>query len=92
MVDVSTLSIVIAAASVVVGVILAVLQIRDLVKTRQTDLVMRLYSTFGTEELQKAGIRIWNSEYKDYNDFVKKYGQPNSENSPTGNNCGRHVL
>jgi len=74
MVDISTLSTVIAAASVVIGVILAVLELRNLVKTRQTDLVMRLYSTYGSNEFREALIRIMNLQFKDYEDYVKKYG------------------
>jgi len=81
MVDISTLSTVIAATSVVIGVVFAVLQLRNLVKTRKTDLVMRLYSTMGSEEWQKAWYIVWNLEFKDYNDFVKKYGQVTSETS-----------
>jgi hypothetical protein len=53
-IDLQTVSIVIATASVVVGVVFAILQLRDLVKTRQTDLIMRLCSRFGSEEFQKT--------------------------------------
>jgi len=74
MVDIPTLSIVIAAASVVVASIFAVLQLRHLVKTRQTDLVMRLYSTWGSDRLQEAREEIMTREFKDYDDAVKKYG------------------
>jgi len=81
MVDLSSLSAVVAATSVVIGVIFAVLQLRNLVKTRQTDLVMRLYSAMRDEKWQKAWYTVWNLEFKDYNDFVKKYGQVTSETS-----------
>jgi len=72
--DISTLSVVIAAVSVVIGVILAVLQIRDLVKTRQTDLVIRLYSAYWSKEFQEALTRHVAVDYTSYDDFVKKYG------------------
>jgi hypothetical protein len=73
MVDLTSISAILAAIGVFVGVIFAILQLRDLVKTRQTDLVMRLYSTFGSRELQEAWLksRIW--EFKDYSDFMRKY-------------------
>jgi len=74
MVDISTLSIMIASISVVLGVIFAVLQLRDLVKTRQTDLIMRLYSAYGSREFQEAWVETLRLEFKDYNDFLKKYG------------------
>ena len=74
MVDITSISVVIAATSVVAGVIFAVLQLRNLVKTRQTDMLIRLYSTWGGEDLQKAAGTVLTLEFKDYNDFVKKYG------------------
>lgn len=54
MVDISSLSVAITATSVVVSVIFAVLQLRNMVKTRQTDFVMRLYQTFSSKEFQEA--------------------------------------
>jgi len=82
MVDIQTVSIVIASASVVAGVLYYALQLRhqaktrqDMVKTRQADLLMRLYSTWGSEDLQKAATEVMNLEFKDYNDFSKKYGK-----------------
>jgi len=74
MVDISTLFAVVASMSVVIGVVFAVLQLRDLVKTRQTDLVMRLYSAYGSKEFQEAWVETLRLEFKDYNDFLKKYG------------------
>jgi len=43
MVDVQTVSIVIASASVVAGVVYYALQIRHQAKMRQTDFIVRLY-------------------------------------------------
>ena len=72
MVDISTLSVVVAASSVVVGVALTVLELRNLVKTRQTDLVIRLYSTFGTEGFQEAYEKITTMEVKGFDDAFRK--------------------
>lgn len=72
--DVSTLSVVVAAASVLVGVLFALMQLRDFVRTRQTDLVMRLYSTYGSREFQEAWVETLRLEFKDYNDYLRKYG------------------
>lgn len=61
MIDLSSINAVsgiLAAIGVLVGVIFAVLELRNLVKTRQTDLVVRLYSTFGSKELQEAWEKI----------------------------------
>ena len=74
MVDLTSISAILAAIGVFVGVIFAVLQLRDLVKTRQTDLIMRLYSAFVSKEIQEADLKVMTTEFKDYNDFLKKYG------------------
>jgi len=87
MVDIQTVSIVIASASVVAGVVYYALQLRhqararqDMVKTRQADLLMRLYSTWGSADLQNAGWKVLELQSKDYDDFVKRYG---SSGTPT---------
>ena len=74
MVDIQTISIAIASASVVVGVVFAILQLRDLVKTRQTDLIMRLYSRFGSEGFQKTWEKVLGREAKDLYDHGEKLG------------------
>jgi len=74
MVDVQTVSIAIASASVFIAAVYYILQLRHQAKMRQTDLVMRLYSTWGGERLQDAREEIMTREFKDYDDAVKKYG------------------
>ena len=74
MVDVSTVSIVIATASVVAGVIYYSFMLRNQAKARQMDLFMRLYLTWGSEDMKKAAGRFLALKIKDYDDFVKKYG------------------
>jgi hypothetical protein len=81
MVDIQTVSIAVASASVVAGVIYYSLQIRhqnlqiqQQTKMRQTDLVMRLYSQFNSLEFQKTWNELLKREAKDWNDYDKKYG------------------
>jgi len=74
MLDIQSISIVIAATSVVVGVIFAVLQLRNAMKQRRTEILMNLYSNFGSAEFANALKRIRTSNYKDYHDYVRKYG------------------
>jgi len=74
MVDISTVSIVIAAASVVAGVVYYSFQLRHQTKMRKTDLIIRLYSTYGSNEFREALIKVMNLQFKDYEDYVKKYG------------------
>ena len=74
MLDIPSISGIVAAVGVLVGVVFAVVQLKDFVKTRQTDLVMRLYSTFGSKEFQDAWTRIESIEFKNYDEYVKKCG------------------
>jgi len=72
MVDIQTVSIVVASASVTAAAVYYVFQIRHQTKVRQTDLVMRLYSTFGSKDFQEAYRELFEMEFKDYDDFFKK--------------------
>jgi len=74
MVDIQTVSIAIASAGVLAGVIYYILEIRHQTKIRQMDLLMRLFSTFDSNEFQEEYIRFLNLEITDYNDYVKTYG------------------
>jgi len=73
MLDIPSISAIVAALGVIVGVVFTVLQLRDLVKTRQTDLVMRLYSIFGGKEHMEAYYRVITTEFRSYEEFAKKY-------------------
>ena len=77
MVDIQTISIAIASASVVAGVVYYALQLRHQTKMRQTDLVMRLYSTYSSKEFLEAYTKFMTMEFEDFNDYKKKY-------APTG--------
>lgn len=74
MVDVSVFSIVIAAASVTVAAIFAIFQLRNLVKARKMDLIMRLYLNWGEVEMKKSYSRLLAVEITSYADFTRRYG------------------
>ena len=74
MLDVTEISAMVAAAGVMVGVVYYILDMRNQARTRQTDLVMRLYSTYGSKDFQEAWATVRELEFKDYDDFIKKYG------------------
>ena len=80
MVDIQTVSIAIASASVVAGVVYYALQLRHQGKMRQTDLVIRLASDMRSREVVEAFADVIGAEFKDYDDLVKKYGMPFSKN------------
>jgi len=72
--DITSISIVIAATSVVVAVIFAILELRTAAKQRKSQVLMNLYSRFGSSDFADALERIRTCEYEDYNDYLKKYG------------------
>ena len=79
MVDITEISAVVAAAGVLVGVVYYIIDMRNQTILRKTDLVMRLFSTFSSVDHRTAGKKVIWIDYKDYDDYVKKYGAPNSE-------------
>jgi hypothetical protein len=74
MVGITEISAIVAAAGILVGVIYYILDIRNQARTRQTDLVMRLYSQFNSLEFQKLWQEVLRREAKDYDDYLRKYG------------------
>ena len=72
--DIGSISALVAAIGVLVGVILTIVELRNLGKQRQTDLVMRLHSRFGARESMDAWEKIRTREFDDYNEYMKKYG------------------
>ncbi len=80
MLDIQTISIVIASLSIVIAAIYYILVIRHQKKARQTDLIFRLLSVYNSKDFQEAVLRIQALDYKDYDDFVKKYGSLNALN------------
>ena len=68
MLDLSTIATVVAAVSVVVGVVFTILELRHMTRTRRTDVIMRIYDRFGTKEMVEA---------------IYSVGQLRSETSPS---------
>jgi hypothetical protein len=81
MLDIPSITGIIAALGVIIGVVFTVLELRNMTKTRQADLVLRLYTTFGSQEFQEGWTKFIKGNYKDYNDFMKNYVH-RSEPSP----------
>ena len=79
MVDIQTISIAVASAGVFVAAIYYILQVRHQTRMRKTDLLMRLHSATTTKEMIEAALKFVNTNYSDYDDFVKKYGSLYSE-------------
>ena len=81
MLDIPSISAIAAALGVLVGVVIAVVELRNLVKQRHTDLVTRLSSDIALDrESLEAFVDIVEAEFEDYDDFVRKYGKFISKN------------
>ena len=64
----------IAAASVVVASTFYSLQIRNQVRVRKTDLVMRLYATWDSLQFQQAFHTIYWADFHDYDSAMATTG------------------
>jgi hypothetical protein len=71
MVDITSISAVVAAAGVLVGVVLTVLELRNITKTRQMDIIMRVHSTWLNAILQSWDT-LNKTEFKNYSDFQEQ--------------------
>ncbi len=81
MVDIQTISIAVASASVVAGVIYYSIQIRhqnlqiqQQTKMRRTDLLVRLFSNMIDKEWLEAWEKVKDRETTDYGEYKEKYG------------------
>ena len=77
MLDISSISAVsgiLAAIGVLIGVALAILELRNITKTRQMELIMSIYSRLSTREFLDAWEKMRTREFKDYDGYVKNHG------------------
>ena len=61
-----------APLAITVGVIIALLQLRNQTRLRQIDTVMRLFSSFGEEAFMRHFRRVTTWKYKTYEAYRKK--------------------
>jgi hypothetical protein len=74
MVDIQTISIAVASASVTLAAIYYIWQIRHQNRMRKTDLLVRLFSTLMSKDWVEAWEKVRDRETLDYNDYKEKYG------------------
>jgi hypothetical protein len=81
MVDITEISAMVAAAGVMIGVVYYILDIRHQrtmrqieIETRQTDLLVRLFSTIMSKDWLEAWEKVRDRETLDYDDYKEKYG------------------
>jgi hypothetical protein len=87
-VDIQTISIAIASASVVAGVVYYALQIRHQTKLKQMDFIMRIPSTFLSKRVIQAVAAIRKTEFRNYDDFEEKCGVESRQVADFGENLG----
>ncbi len=75
--DVPTISVLIASASVVAGAIYYMLETKHQRMERQTEVIIRLSPWFNTnaKEIQDAISQVCAAEYSDYKDYMEKYAE-----------------
>jgi len=74
MLDIPSISAIIAAIGVLVGVIIAILELRNIARTRQMQLIMSIYSLFTRREYTDAMEKIRTRKFKDYEEYTKQHG------------------
>jgi len=77
--DIPTISIVIASASVIVTAVYFILDIRSRRRIKQTENIIHLSPWFNinAKEIQEAISNVCSTEYSDYQDYLSKYaGKP----------------
>jgi len=74
MLDIPSISAIVVAAGVLIGVVYYVLEMRQQTRIRKTDLTTRLYAMITTNEFLEAFRKVMNLQIKDYEDYLKQYG------------------
>lgn len=81
MVDIQTISVLFTGVSISLAAFYYITTIRNTgrnmqttLETRQTDILMRLHSLWGSDEYQKASWTVIELDYKDMEEFEEKYG------------------
>lgn len=72
--SVATVSVIIAAASVIAASIFYSFQIWNQTRVRRADLIMRLYATFDSLEFQEAFHRVYWADFDGYDSLMKVLG------------------
>ena len=75
MFDFSQITNIATVAGILIGIFFGLRQLRDIVKTRNTDLFVDLYNQLTSKEFQKMYTDIvYNFQWSDYDDWLRNYG------------------
>ena len=76
MASIETVSIVIAAVSVVIGVVNSIRSSREAKQQRQTELFMQVFDRYNDVEYRKIWQELRYHQWEDYDDWERRYGPP----------------
>jgi len=71
MLDIPSISAIVAAVGVLIGVALTVLELRNITRTRQMDLIIRIRSMW-LDKVCQSWLTIRKIEFKSYDDYEEK--------------------
>jgi hypothetical protein len=82
--DVSSIATILAAIGVLIGLILTILELRELVAQRKMEAIMRLipYLNIDSSKVVEASETVFANAFTDFDDFVQKYGDPHTSKTP----------
>jgi hypothetical protein len=71
--DITAISTIVATVSIVIGVIFTILELRHLRRSRETEIIMKIYDRFSSKEIVEAMNKVGASNFVNIVDFTKKY-------------------
>lgn len=84
MVSISDVTGVLTLVSIIFGMAMAIIQLRNMARTRQAQLFMGIYDRFNDTDFAKQYTKVmYEYEWEDYDDWRKKYGPESPENYPS---------
>ena len=72
--EITTIATIVTTASVLIGVIFTILELRHLSKARKTDIIMRIYDRFSTKETVESMNKVGNAKFASLKEYQEKYG------------------
>ena len=78
MVDYQTLSIVLTGIGMIIALTYYTLTLRNQNRTRKAQLLIQIYNRFDSADKVRAAQDVFHWEYKDYDEYVEKYGRKNN--------------
>jgi hypothetical protein len=73
-IDIGTVSSIVTTASIVIGVVFTILEVRHLTKVRQTDVIMKTYDRFGSREIVEAMNKVGSARFESMDQYLRQYG------------------